>query len=204
LGVRLLRHGADIGQAVSEACFWGRGGTCGRCCRVGARNSGQDAVVGRGGSTAEGQLGRLSVRGQAGADGSGSVQWSLCCAGGGGRGASEGCCRPTFRQCVDRAQTQGAQDIGTSEGMTYSRRRDKALHFSSTLNCARGGRNCVCLQVQKGEFLFHAHRRLRARIGSVWQSWVSSRRRGALACSIRTTTTRQLEPTHDTSCFYLA
>jgi hypothetical protein len=38
--------------------------------------------------------------------------------------------------------------------MTYSRRRDKALHFTSTLNCARGGRNCVCLQSQNGDFLF--------------------------------------------------
>lgn len=43
MGVRLLRHGADIGQAVSGASWCGRGGMCGREGREGARNSGQDA-----------------------------------------------------------------------------------------------------------------------------------------------------------------
>jgi hypothetical protein len=156
LGVQLLRHGADIGQAVSLASLRERGGMCGRQCRVGARNGGQDAVVGRGGNTAEGQLGRLSgceQRCRRRTRGHVRAGWA------GGR---------VLRQRVRRAGGPRSDDMWTrrdeprvhrdnraSEGMTYFLRRAKA-HFTSS-HAAKGParRNGVCSRRQAANCFFY-------------------------------------------------
>jgi hypothetical protein len=87
---------------------------CGRQCRVGARNGGQDAVVGRGGNTAEGQLGRRSECAQRCRRRMGSGSSVLAV--GVLRAASEDCCWPTFRRCVDKARRAVHRDNRAKRG----------------------------------------------------------------------------------------
>jgi hypothetical protein len=203
LGVQLLRHGADIGQAVSLASLRERGGMCGRQCRVGARNGGHDAVVGRGGNTAEGQLGRLSgceqrcrrrMRGHVRAG------WTA---------------RRVSRQRVRRAGGPRSDDMWTgrdeprvhrdnraSEGMTYFLRRAKA-HFTSP-HADTGGctlewslftaAGCQLLFLRTAHAHGRLHRQTRVRCGPApWMCLLQKAR----CVRAGTTTTRQLHPILD-------